>query len=507
MNNKNFKITTSLFIVVGLIISFSLFSFVKHSLQDIQKSTFNREAENRYNAIYESVNHNEIIMSVLKTYFNSIETVNQDDFADFTINIVDCLPGVVILEYAPKVPSEKLEDFIQSAINIGYKDYYIKDIDNGAIIPAKESDIYYPLYFIVPLKENESALGINIYSDSLSKSEIDLAVDTDSLIITEPTVLLGDSESTFSYAMIQPVEDQFNNEGVLVSLVRFSDLFNRSLSTFDNTINAIIFDTTDSSNPIFIHNYLSDEVEISESDIINETLYLKKNIYFGNRKWTIYFVPTENYISNIDFRYDITILILSLTIILISAYYFYALLNQNKKLEDLVSEKTLELENQAIKDSLTGLYNRRKFFQDIPHFINRYNRRNEVFSLSMIDLDFFKRINDEYGHDVGDFILISFSKYLEEHIRDNDLLVRYGGEEFIILFEATNKINAKEILERALLNLNTKVFTSRGYDIQITFSAGISDISESTDIYKLIKISDERMYYAKEHGRNQIIIE
>ncbi len=507
MNNKNFKITTSLFIVVGLIISFSLFSFVKHSLQDIQKSTFNREAENRYNAIYESVNHNEIVMSVLKTYFNSIETISKDNFTNFTIDIIDSLSGVVILEYAPKVHSEELEDFIQSAVDIGYKDYYIKDIANGAIIPAKESDIYYPLYYIVPLEENKSALGINIYSDYLSKSEIDLVVDTDSLIITEPTVLLGDGEGAFSYAMIQLVEDQLNNEGIIVSLVKFSDLFNSSLTTFDNTINAVIFDTTDSSNPIFIHNYLSDKDEISESNVINEPLFLKKNIYFGNRKWTLYFVPTENYISTIDFRYDITILILSLTIILISAYYLYALLSQNKKLEDLVCEKTLELENLAVKDSLTGLYNRRKFFLDIPYFINRYNRRNEVFSLSMIDLDFFKRINDEYGHDVGDFILISFSKYLQEHIRDNDLLVRYGGEEFIILFEATNKKSAKEILERALLNLNTKVFTSRGYDIQITFSAGISDISESTDIYKLIKISDERMYYAKEHGRNQIVID
>jgi len=145
--------------------------------------------------------------------------------------------------------------------------------------------------------------------------------------------------------------------------------------------------------------------------------------------------------------------------------------------------------------------------QDIPRFINRYDRRNEIFSLSMIDIDFFKRINDEYGHDVGDFVLISFSIFLQEHIRDNDLLVRYGGEEFIVLFEAADKKKAKEILERALADLNTKIFVSRGYDIKITFSAGISDVAESTDIYKLIKLSDRRMYFAKEHGRNQIIIE
>ena len=190
----------------------------------------------------------------------------------------------------------------------------------------------------------------------------------------------------------------------------------------------------------------------------------------------------------------------------VSSAFLYTVLNRNLKLERQVSLKTQELENLAIRDSLTGLFNRRRFFEIIHTYVNRYQRMKEPFTIAMIDLDHFKEINDTYGHDVGDFVLKSFSKFMTERIRSNDILIRYGGEEFIVIFENATMSLAKEVLDRILAELNDTLHVQRGHSISITFSAGIADCTETEDVYTLIKYSDIKMYSAKESGRNCIVL-
>lgn len=163
----------------------------------------------------------------------------------------------------------------------------------------------------------------------------------------------------------------------------------------------------------------------------------------------------------------------------------------------------------STKDSLTNAYNRRYIFEKILKDFKKYKEENLIFSISIIDIDHFKQINDTYGHIAGDFILIEFTNLIRKNIKKTDILGRYGGEEFIIIsYEKSRHETIHDICD--LLNLvRQTTFKFEGSDINFTFSAGISDVlffnKEDITIEKIINLADKRLYKAKELGRNTII--
>lgn len=172
-----------------------------------------------------------------------------------------------------------------------------------------------------------------------------------------------------------------------------------------------------------------------------------------------------------------------------------------KKLEN-------ELRQKAITDYMTGIYNRRYFFETANNNLEYAKRTNKNLSIAMLDIDFFKKINDTYGHDAGDFVLKKFTDIILENIRSYDIFARFGGEEFVIQFLDIEKESSLNILNRIKKSLNETVFHFKENEISFTFSAGLIDFFEEnlrTDIDELIKISDKRLYKAKQTGRNKII--
>lgn len=169
-------------------------------------------------------------------------------------------------------------------------------------------------------------------------------------------------------------------------------------------------------------------------------------------------------------------------------------------------EKILELSN---RDYLTGIYNRRFLYQRAEEILEEYKRNGKDFSISIIDIDDFKAINDSFGHQAGDGILKEFTKIVGENLRIYDILGRYGGEEFIIIFNNSNKENSKIVLERISNLVNNTIFTFGNHHIQLSFSAGVSNCKElSKDeitIDKLVDLADKRMYIAKNRGKNTIV--
>lgn len=154
-------------------------------------------------------------------------------------------------------------------------------------------------------------------------------------------------------------------------------------------------------------------------------------------------------------------------------------------------------------DPLTGAYNRRYILE----------KSNDIlktdFSLILIDLDYFKKINDSLGHLTGDFILKEFSKLVKKFLLDKNIFARYGGEEFLLILPNTNKVEAYEEIQILLNTVNKTVFNFENQNIKISFSAGISDCYEIKNLEKslnlLIELADKRLYYAKENGRNRIV--
>ncbi len=175
------------------------------------------------------------------------------------------------------------------------------------------------------------------------------------------------------------------------------------------------------------------------------------------------------------------------------------------------SQKEKYLTEQSRTDSLTGIYNRRYFSERLSVEIERSKRNHEPISIAMLDIDFFKKINDTYGHQAGDYILKSFSVQINSQIRPYDILARFGGEEYIVLFPKIIKKDALSVLTRLQNVIQSFNFKFDEKCIKFTFSCGISDSLDFADSEissdKIIALSDKRLYEAKRTGRNRIIID
>ena len=171
--------------------------------------------------------------------------------------------------------------------------------------------------------------------------------------------------------------------------------------------------------------------------------------------------------------------------------------------DDITSKKEYEkkLYYMAVRDDLTSLYNRRYFFNKADEILGRVRRYEKELTAAIIDIDFFKYINDTYGHQTGDKVLKNTASVIDRCTRETDLLARYGGEEFVLFMEETDIEGAETVLER----IKTDVAENNVCDkISITVSAGAASWKKGESVDSLLKRADKALYDAKKKGRNRI---
>lgn len=167
-------------------------------------------------------------------------------------------------------------------------------------------------------------------------------------------------------------------------------------------------------------------------------------------------------------------------------------------LTDITDKK--EIEKRSILDPLTQIYNRIKLDESLQIELDRANRTKREFSLIMTDIDFFKKVNDNYGHQIGDEVLVKFASQIKSNIRKTDILGRFGGEEFIIILPDTNKDGALKLAQKLRKIIENYKFSE---NFQITASFGVSSYQENDTETTITKRADDALYKAKENGRNQ----
>lgn len=170
-----------------------------------------------------------------------------------------------------------------------------------------------------------------------------------------------------------------------------------------------------------------------------------------------------------------------------------------KRLMDTLRESTL-------RDAMTGLHNRRFLEEYVDTLVAGSQRRNTHISILMLDLDYFKMVNDKYGHDVGDTVLKALAKILTQSVRSADLVIRYGGEEFLIILQDTAEHSADSVAEKIRAAVEAMKLQVGGTVLQKTISIGISDFpKDSETFWQAVKYADVALYRAKEEGRNRVI--
>ena len=163
------------------------------------------------------------------------------------------------------------------------------------------------------------------------------------------------------------------------------------------------------------------------------------------------------------------------------------------------------LEHLSITDPLSDLKNRREFIRIGKQLITLYQENKVNITLMMIDIDYFKRINDKYGHLEGDKVIQSISDMLKKSFRSTDLVSRFGGEEFAVILNNVQEKEAVKMAEELRKKVETEKFVDLEVDFSVTMSIGIAGIEEKDDLKSLIKKADKSLYSAKDTGRNKVV--
>lgn len=171
------------------------------------------------------------------------------------------------------------------------------------------------------------------------------------------------------------------------------------------------------------------------------------------------------------------------------------------------ADELISLREQVITDPLTGLYNHRYFRTQLELELQRTLRTSVPTSLMMVDLDHFKQVNDQYGHETGNLVLKTTARRICESTRQLDIQCRYGGEEFVVILPSTGILLASQVAERLRMELEvTELTLEDGSSLKVTASIGLAEADHraSATPEKLITLADEQLYRAKAQGRNQV---
>lgn len=163
---------------------------------------------------------------------------------------------------------------------------------------------------------------------------------------------------------------------------------------------------------------------------------------------------------------------------------------------------------QANHDSLTGLFNRGYFQETITRYFAQAKRYKQNLTCVLIDLDHFKRVNDEHGHAFGDLVLAEFARILKNRVRMSDTAARYGGEEFVLILPNTDEEQAMHLVENIRQTAETHCYADGNSILQVTCSVGLASLasSQAENVEELMSKADEALYKAKDSGRNTIVI-
>lgn len=209
----------------------------------------------------------------------------------------------------------------------------------------------------------------------------------------------------------------------------------------------------------------------------------------------------QEYVSWID---DKLLQITNISAVFISIIFIsYMFSKTENEAENKLMKYNDKLKKEANTDQLTGLFNRRRAYEYLQNV--RRTTETGLVSVAMGDIDFFKKVNDTYGHDAGDEVLKTVAHIMKEKCRSSSVIARWGGEEFLIILPDCNGDNAFIAVERVRDAIQNTVINVDGQEIKVTMTFGLTEFGINSSIDSMIKEADEKLYHGKTHGRNQVV--
>jgi len=321
-------------------------------------------------------------------------------------------------------------------------------------------------------------LGITLFNGFLLTNSLKTSIYKDTFLVNKLGHIRG---SIQRYAKLKiadkycdPIKEQIENDFNIISqLMKRSHLSEEQTLIFNSMYNRV--------------KKTWDKLKIIQTK--DEILNLSEVCWRYADELTNYAERISEYKNNQLLKKVSYITLTTAGIILIIIFFVYFMIKKG-------------LEREKIIDPLTKLYNRRHFIENFNYFIDLYERYQRPFSIIFLDIDNFKQINDTYGHQKGDEVLINLSKHIMRKLRNTDLAFRYGGEEIVIILPETELYEAFQIAERLRQSIKEEI-TVNGKPVTVSMGVGTY---EGEGMFSFIERVDEAVYKAKKAGKDKVII-
>jgi diguanylate cyclase (GGDEF)-like protein len=448
----------------------------------------------------------------LRALFESAnDEVSRSEFEVFGSRLFERHPGVLRVNWLPKVYSKERAEFEAEAINDGIPAYHFKSLANGAVSVAPENEFYFPIYFSTERKISP-VYGMDYSTDPVRWATLERARDTDAVAVAPTRLFKNDNGGAHGVLVAVPVyvkgtsrttiaDRRRNLAGFVVGMFDLGQLL-QSIRTTTSESAAVMLtayapesDGTTQTMP----DYASAPATSRTTLALEQGQYWSGRLRIGDANWLVKAVPAIGGHLTPHFDRALTVVTAGAAITIFLAVYL-GMASRNSRELALANRRVLEL---AQTDILTGLPNRAFFLEQLKEAGSDAKARG-VFSVLMVDLDRFKNVNDSLGHAAGDTLLRQVAIRLRSALRSEDVLARLGGDEFAIIQAGQhNQRSHSTDLAGRISKLIAESFQISGNQVEIGTSIGIAIAPEhGDDREQLLKKADLALYRSKAAGRN-----
>jgi diguanylate cyclase (GGDEF)-like protein len=493
--------------LIGLIMSFLAFTTVNYYEHQHSRQQFESSFKDKVTSLTQAVSAIDKVFLATRSLLDIKTPITQADFSRLVTNDFLANTGMQGIEWAPAIYRSKMAQFEQHVRQSGFFDYQVREMQRAnSVCSTKPGEFIYPVLFAEPADIIGHELGVDLSSDCKLGSEMFNAMNSHKIT----SVSFLNEQNELGLRLLLPVfftEDieQSDLRGYLVGIVMINQLIDSMWGNITRSIHdhLAIYDAGNRNQKIYDSNWR--EACQNNCEQLETVISLQANIPFANQLWSIEFNRNTHDTRVHYYAYAAASVIL--VIIAGLSIYLWSSINRVRWANSLVDERTKCLQHKAHHDDLTQLLNKQALSRELTKLKTQQGRRNnDGFSLLFIDLDHFKKVNDTKGHLVGDQLLQQVAYRLKQSARGDDLLFRFGGDEFAVILPQGYSSNTVATAAKRILNRLEQVYIINEDKFRIGASIGISIITANNfDVNEVIRNADIAMYEAKRLGRGQIV--
>lgn len=478
-----------------------VFKIVVHQAEVV----FNQRVMQLHESIELIARDNESIVEGFTAFLSAIEDVDRESASHYARQILSRYPHVNALEVALIVKRTERAKFIVNQKRSGLPRFKVKALSSlvdgrHAKRPVKKKPVYTPIIFIESISpDTRQLIGVDLDSTPLLRDALNQSRKLQASVATVPFKLVGGSRG---YVLFHPVPDpprgdhSKRKQAVALLEVNAEAIHKKIAFLVENLEFRLYYASYSSNEPegLLLH------IEASAPDALEARLFPRLT---AERKLNS---PGQPFALRVDKQLgwsdiDLPFVIAAGSTLLLFLALLLLFLNIYLRREAQKQMSANRLLHMATHDALTGLPNRTLLTDRFSQACSRTQRRDMTFATLFLDLNGFKKVNDTYGHEVGDHLLQTTGDLLKECIRDEDTLSRISGDEFVILLENASHENAEGVARKIQAKLMQPVII-QGIELKISISLGIAVYpDDGTEMNELLRKADARMYEAKEQSK------